>query len=43
MHKDSNDLVSFLFLIQSDDECGGGLEIGGTAQCFDWRVGCYTI
>jgi len=39
MHKDRNDLVAFLFLIDTDENCGGGLEIGGTDYCFNWRVG----
>jgi hypothetical protein len=39
MHTDPNDLISFLFLIQMDANCGGGLEIGGTGNCIDWKVG----
>lgn len=38
MHKDTNDLVSVLFLIKSEGK-GGELEIGGTRTCFDWKVG----
>lgn len=38
IHKDQNDLISFLFLIKSDGK-GGELEIAGTGKCFSWQVG----
>ena len=38
IHKDTNDVLSFLFLIKSDGT-GGELEIAGTGHCFAWKVG----
>jgi len=38
MHRDSNDLVAFLFLIKSDGD-GGELELGYTGKCLRWQVG----
>jgi len=39
MHRDRNDLVSILILLDSSADCGGGLEIGGTGIVFNWKVG----
>jgi len=38
MHRDRNDFISFMFLIQSPGE-GGELEIGGTKHAVAWEVG----
>lgn len=38
MHKDKNDFISVLFPIEMEMECRGSLEIGGTGQCFDWKL-----
>ncbi|MGZ4849754.1 MAG: hypothetical protein ACXV2C_00010 [Candidatus Bathyarchaeia archaeon] len=43
MHVDRNDLVSLLFLISSDPNSDGSLEIGGSQHCFDWTVGDLVI
>jgi len=40
MHKDQNDLLSFMFKIQKVKSGGGGqLELGGTNLAIDWNVG----
>lgn len=39
MHSDSNDLVSFLILLSTSENCGGGLEIGGSGCVFNWKIG----
>jgi len=39
MHTDINDVVSVLFVMKSEADCGGGLEIGGSNLVFDWEVG----
>lgn len=38
IHKDSNDMLSFLFLIQSPHQ-GGELEIAGTNYAISWNIG----
>ena len=39
MHKDSNDLISFMFVIKQKEEAGGELEVGGTNKAIAWEVG----
>jgi len=39
MHTDINDVVSVLFVMKSEPNCGGGLEIGGSDLVFEWEVG----
>jgi len=38
MHRDENDLISFMFLIQSPGK-GGQLEMGGTKHAIAWEIG----
>lgn len=42
LHKDQNDIVSLMFLIQSPGS-GGELEIGGTGTAIGWQVGDVVI
>jgi len=39
MHQDKNDWLSFLFLIETEPDKGGELEIGGSARALAWQVG----
>ena len=39
MHVDRMDLLAFLFLILTDDKCGGGLELGGSGLYCAWKIG----
>ena len=39
MHADSNDFITFLFIIHQDIGCRGGLEIGGADIVFKGDVG----
>lgn len=39
MHRDRNDWLSFLFLIETEPDVGGELEIGGSSLALAWQVG----
>jgi hypothetical protein len=39
LHRDPNDLVSFLFLLRASFGCKGGLELGGLGVVLKWEVG----
>jgi len=39
MHKDQNDLISVLILLDTPANSGGGLEIGSSKVVFNWNIG----
>lgn len=43
MHKDKNDWLSFLFLIETEPDKGGELEIGGAGVAVAWLLGDVVI